>query len=221
MPKRHVVDCSHPIESGMITHPGLPAPLICDFLSREASRARYAEGVEFHIGRIEMVANTGTYIDSPFHRFANGKDISGLSLDALVDLPCAIVRIRADAPRAISAAAFADVDVRGRAVLVHTGWDSKWGQPAYLANNPHLTADAAADLAERGAILVGIDSLNIDSLDDLTRPVHTTLLGSGIPIVEHLCNLASVTDGARFHAAPVAVKGMGTFPVRAFAIGSR
>ena len=215
---RRVIDLSHEIEAGMITHPGLPGPLVCDFLSREDSRSRYADGTEFHIGRIDMVANTGTYIDSPFHRYAHGKDIASLSLPALVDMPCVVVRIAAGSSRTITAAAFTGIDVWGKAVLVHTGWDALWRQPEYLENNPHLSEDAAAYLADNEAALVGIDSVNIDSLTDNRRPVHTILLGREIPIVEHLCNLGSVSRGARFYAAPVAVKGLGTFPVRAYAI---
>jgi kynurenine formamidase len=203
----------------MITHPGLPAPMICDFLSRKDSASRYAEGTEFHIGRIDMVANTGTYIDSPFHRFADGKDISELSLQTLVNLECAVIRVPHTESLAITAASFEEMDVRGRAVLVHTGWDALWRLPAYLENNPHLTEDAAAWLAGHGAALVGIDSVNIDSLTDKRRPVHTILLGAQIPIVEHLCNLGSVTSDMRFFAAPVAVRGMGTFPTRAYALG--
>lgn len=218
MSSQRVIDLSHEVEAGMITHPGLPGPLVCDFLSREDSRSRYAGGTEFHIGRIDMVANTGTYIDSPFHRFADGRDIAGLSLPALVDLPCVVVRIPYESSRTVTAAAFDGVDVRGKAVLVHTGWDTLWRKPEYLEHNPHLSEDAATWLADNGAALVGIDSVNIDSLTDKRRPVHTVLLGREIPIVEHLCNLGSVTEGARFYAAPVAVKGMGTFPVRAYAI---
>jgi arylformamidase len=213
-----VIDLSHVVESGMITHPGLPGPIVCDFLSRADSRSRYAEGVEFHIGRIDMVANTGTYIDSPFHRYADGDDISQLSLSALIDMECLVVHAPFEKSLAIGAAEFSNVDVHGKAVLVHTGWDAHWRTPAYLENNPHLTEGAAADLAERGAALVGIDSVNIDSLADKRRPVHTILLGRQIPIVEHLCNLGSITGAVRFFAAPVAVRGVGTFPVRAYAI---
>lgn len=213
-----VFDLSHLIEAGMITHPGLPGPIVCDFLSRADSRSRYAEGVEFHIGRIDMVANTGTYIDSPFHRYEDGDDISQLSLSSLVDMKCVVVHAPFETSLSIGAAVFADVDVRGRAVLVRTGWDAHWGTPSYLENNPHLTEAAAADLAERGAALVGIDSVNIDSLVDKRRPVHTILLGRQIPIVEHLCNLGSLNGEVRFFAAPVAVRGVGTFPTRAYAI---
>lgn len=218
MNRHDIVDLSHTIESGMITHPGLPAPLICDFLSREQSAPRYSEGTSFHIGRIDMVANTGTYIDSPFHRFAEGRDISELALESLVNLPCSVVRIAPDSPRPITASAFSGVEVRGKAVLVHTGWDALWRQEAYLSGNPHLTDDAAKFLVDEGAVLVGIDSVNIDSLTDNRRPVHTVLLGNGIPIVEHLCNLSAIDGEVRFFAAPVAVQALGTFPVRAYAI---
>lgn len=202
----------------MVTHPGLPGPIVCDFLTRADSRARYAEGVEFHIGRIDMVANTGTYIDSPFHRYADGKDISELSLSSLVEMECVVVKAPFETSRSIGCAVFSNVEVRGKAVLVNTGWDVLWRTPAYLEDNPHLTQEAAADLAERGAALVGIDSVNIDSLTDKRRPVHTILLGRQIPIVEHLCNLESIGGDARFFAAPVAVRGIGTFPIRAYAI---
>ena len=218
MNNHYVIDLSHEIESGMITHPGLPGPMICDFLTREDSASRYTDGTEFHIGRIDMVANTGTYIDSPFHRFAHGDDISQLPLALLVNLPCSVIRVAERARRAITASDFGDEDVTGKAVLIHTGWDALWGQEAYLSDNPHLTEDAANFLVENGAILVGIDSVNIDSLDDSARPVHTILLGHRIPIVEHMCNLGAITGEVRFFAAPVAVRGMGTFPTRAYAI---
>jgi arylformamidase len=211
-----LIDLSHTIEHGLETYRGLPAPTICDFLSREASRARYAPGTEFHIGRIDMVANTGTYVDSPFHRFADGRDLSELPLEQLADLDAVVVR--AGPGRAVDRAAFDSVDVRGRAVLVHTGWDRHWTTEAYFEGHPYLTEAAAVALVERGAVFVGIDSLNIDDTGDLRRPVHTTLLGNNIPIAEHLCGLAAVpTRGARFFAVPVKVKAFGTFPVRAFA----
>ena len=211
------VDLSHTIEHGMTTYPGLPGPLICDFLSREASRGRYAPGVEFHIGRIDMVANTGTYLDSPFHRYADGKDLSALPLSSLAGLEAIVIRGPA-AGRAIDRAAFAGRPIGGRAVLVRTGWDVHWRTAAYLEGNPYLTADAAAYLVAEGAALVGIDSLNIDDIKDLERPVHSTLLAAEIPIVEHLCHLGQLPDaGFRFSAVPPKVAGFGTFPVRAFA----
>jgi kynurenine formamidase len=214
---RRLIDLSHTITHGMTTYPGLPGPIICDYLSREASRGRYAPGVEFQIGKIEMVANTGTYVDSPFHRYADGADLAGLSLDSLADLDAIVVRAPGGA-RAVDLDAFRGVEVGGRAVLVHTGWDVHWGSPRYLSENPFLTAAVAEHLAREGATLVGIDSLNIDSLDDPARPVHSTLLGAGIPIVEHMTGLAGVPDrGFRFSAVPAKVAGFGTWPVRAYA----
>ncbi|HST57190.1 MAG TPA: cyclase family protein [Longimicrobium sp.] len=215
---RRLVDVSHTVESGMITYKGLPAPIICDYMSREDSKSRYAPGTEFQIGRIDMVANTGTYVDAPFHRYAHGRDLSELSLTSLADVDCLVVRPRLDG-RAIGREAFADLDVRGRAVLVHTGWDANWRTDAYFEGHPHLTEDAALYLADAGAAIVGIDSFNIDNVDGGTRPVHSVLLGRDIPICEHMCNLRELPDsGSRFFAVPVKVKGMGTFPVRAFAI---
>jgi kynurenine formamidase len=211
------VDLSHTIEHGMTTYPGLPGPLICDFLSREASRERYAPGVEFQIGRIDMVANTGTYLDSPFHRYADGKDLSAMPLSSLAGLEAVVIR-GGTAGRAIDRAAFARRPIGGKAVLVRTGWDAHWRTPAYLQGNPYLTADAAAYLVAEGAALVGIDSLNIDDISDFERPVHSTLLAAEIPIVEHLCRLEQLPDaGFRFSAVPPKVAGFGTFPVRAFA----
>jgi kynurenine formamidase len=211
------VDLSHTIEHGMTTYPGLPGPLICDFLSREASRGRYAPGVEFQIGKIEMVSNTGTYLDAPFHRYADGKDLAALPLSSLAGLEAILVR-GPETGRAVDRDAFRGCAVRGKAVLVRTGWDVHWGTPAYLEGNPYLTADAASYLADEGAALVGIDSLNIDDLGDLARPVHSTLLAAEIPIVEHLCGLGGLPGGDfRFSAVPPKVAGFGTFPVRAFA----
>jgi arylformamidase len=210
------LDLSHTIVHGMTTYPGLPGPVICDFLSREASRDRYAPGVEFQIGKIEMVANTGTYVDAPFHRYAGGKDLSQLPLESLAGLEGLVVR--GTGSHAIGPDAFAGRDLRGRAVLVRTGWDVHWGTPAYLDGNPYLTAEAAEYLVTAGAALVGIDSLNIDDTRDLARPVHSILLGADIPIVEHLCQLGPLPDtGFRFSAVPAKVSGFGTWPVRAFA----
>ncbi|WP_018680855.1 cyclase family protein [Actinokineospora enzanensis] len=218
-PTRRLVDLSHPIREGMITYPGVPGPELSDHLSREASRAHYGPGTEFHIGRITMVANTGTYLDSPFHRYADGTDLAGLPLDRLADLDALVVRVAGDGLRAIDKAALLPFDVTGRAVLVHTGWDANWGTDAYFTDHPHLTADAAHWLVENGAALVGIDSLNIDSTDAPDRPVHTALLAAGIPVVEHLRGLDQLpTSGFRFHAAPPAVVDFGTFPVRAYAV---
>jgi kynurenine formamidase len=201
----------------MTTYPGLPGPLICDYLSREASRSRYAPGVEFQIGKIEMVANTGTYLDSPFHRYAQGKDLAGLPLESLADLDAVVVRVSLGAGRAISQSAFGGVEIQGKAVLVHTGWDAHWRTERYLSGHPFLTRDAGEYLVSQGVVLVGIDSLNIDDTEDLTRPVHSTLLGADVPIVEHMCNLASLPDqDFRFFAVPPKVTGFGTWPVRAF-----
>ncbi len=210
------VDLSHTVEEGMITYQGLPAPVICDFLSREASKQHYAEGTTFQIGKIEMVSNTGTYLDTPFHRFADGKDLTAVELHEVAEVDAVV--IRAPTGRTIERAAFADVAVRGKAVLVHTGWARHWRTDQYFVGHPFLTKGAAEYLRAEGATLVGIDSLNIDDTADGARPVHTTLLGAGILIVEHLCNLEGLPDsGFRFSAVPVKVKGMGTFPVRAFA----
>ena len=212
-----LIDLSHTVEHGLETYRGLPAPIICDYLSREASRERYAPGTEFHIGRIDMVANTGTYLDSPFHRYADGRDLSELPLEQLADLDAVVVRVTGPG-RAVDRDTFGGMEVKGRAVLVHTGWDRHWATDAYFEGHPYLTEAAAVTLAERGAVLVGIDSLNIDDTADLRRPVHTTLLGADIPIAEHLCGLAALpSTGARFFAVPVKVRAFGTFPVRAFA----
>lgn len=223
-PGRHVtplprfIDLSHTIEHGMTTYPGLPGPIICDFLSREASRGRYAPGVEFQIGKIEMVANTGTYLDSPFHRYADGKDLAQLPLDCLADLDTVVVRVPSGSGRAITPAAFDGVDVQGKAVLVQTGWDMHWRTDRYLSGHPFLTKSAAQYLLDRGVLLVGIDSLNIDDTDDPERPVHSALLGSEVPIVEHMCNLGSLPAGTlRLYAVPAKVAGFGTWPVRVFA----
>jgi kynurenine formamidase len=213
-----LIDLSHTVEDGMITYKGLPAPIICDYLSREASRARYAEGTEFQIGKIEMVANTGTYLDSPFHRYAHGKDLSELELESLANLDCVVVRATERIDRAIDRLPLELATLKGKALLVHTGWDAHWRSDQYFEGHPYLSGDLAKSLVAAGVALVGIDSFNIDCTDDGNRPVHSALLGADIPIVEHLCNLAALPDrGARFFAVPVKVKGMGTFPVRAFA----
>jgi kynurenine formamidase len=213
-----LIDLSHTVEHGMITYKGLPAPIICDYLSREASRARYAPGTEFQIGKIEMITNTGTYLDSPFHRYPDGDDLSQLKLESLADLDCVVVRAMDRRDRAIDQLPFDLATLRGKALLVQTGWDAHWRTDQYFENHPHLTGELANSLVEAGVTLVGIDSFNIDSTDDGTRPVHSALLGAGIPIVEHMCGIDAVPErGARFFAVPVKVKGMGTFPVRAFA----
>jgi arylformamidase len=212
-----LIDLSHTIEAGLITYKGLPAPIICDYLSREASRKLYAPGTEFQIGKIEMVANTGTYLDSPFHRYVDGEDLSDLGLERLAGLPA--IKVDARDSLSIDASRFSSLkDLRGKAVLVETGWSRHWKTDRYYDDHPFLTADAAAFLADSGVTLVGIDSHNIDSTQDGRRPVHSTLLRRGILIVEHLTALDRVPAGGfKFSAVPVKVKGFGTFPVRAFA----
>ena len=211
-----LIDVSHTVEHGMVTYKGFPAPLICDWMSREASRQKYAHGTEFQIGKIEMIANTGTYVDSPFHRYENGKDLSELPLESVAELRCLVVRV----PSGMTSIDDVRLDaskVKGHAVLFHTGWDRHFRTDAYFEGHPHLTARAAEWLVKAGASLVGIDSFNIDSITTGERPVHTILLGSEIPICEHMRGLAAVPDtGGRFSAVPVKVKGMGTFPVRAY-----
>jgi len=213
------IDLSHVVEDGMTTYPGLPVPVISDVLTREASRERYAPGTEFHIGQIAMCANTGTYVDSPFHRYADGADLAALALDRLADLDAVVVDVT-DAPdRAIGAEQLVPFDLRGAAVLIRTDWSRHWRTDAYFSGHPFLTQAAADHLVSVGARLVGIDSLNIDSTDTGERPVHTTLLAAGIPICEHLTNLGALpASGVRFSAVPVMVAAMGTFPVRAYAV---
>ncbi len=212
-----LVDVSHTVREGVVTYKGLPPPIICDFLSRRESRAHYAPGTEFQIGKVEMVANTGTYVDSPFHRFADGDDVSSLPLESVADLEGVVVEVPEGTGRRISEDAFRGIDVEGKAVLVRTGWDRHWDTDAYMEGHPFLTREAARWLADSGAKLVGIDSLNIDDTEDGERPVHTTLLNRGIPIVEHLQGLEALRDRSfRFFAVPVKVERMGSFPVRAF-----
>lgn len=212
-----LIDLSHTVEAGLVTYKGLPAPIICDYLSREASRKLYAPGTEFYIGKIEMVANTGTYLDSPFHRYADGKDLSELRLEQMAGLDA--VKVIARDRQAIDAAAFAALgNIKGKAVLVETGWSRHWKTDQYYEGHPFLTEGAADFLANAGVALVGIDSHNIDNTGDGRRPVHSILLGQEILIVEHMTALDRVpAEGFRFSAVPVKVKGFGTFPVRAFA----
>ncbi|MEZ0451678.1 cyclase family protein [Sphingobacterium thalpophilum] len=212
------VDLSHTIEDGLVTYKGLPAPIICDYLSRENSRQFYAEGTEFQIGKIEMVSNTGTYIDCPFHRFEDGKDLSEIGLECFADLEATVIRIPYSSSLEITREHLINHEIRNKAVLIHTGWDQFWNSEQYYENHPYLTEDAALFLKECAVKLVGIDSHNIDSTSGKTRPVHTTLLGAGILIVEHLCNLYLLPeDGFTFSAVPPKFKGVGTFPVRAMA----
>jgi kynurenine formamidase len=212
------IELSHDIEAGLITYPGFPAPIIKDYMSRESSKPNYAEGITFQIGQIEMIANTGTYVDAPFHRYSDGSDLADLSLRSLANLHGVVIRCTA-LDRAIRPELFKNVDVRGTAVLFHTGWDRHWRTQEYGGDNPYLTQESCEQLIDHGAVLVGIDSCNIDDRKDLRRPAHSLLLEAGIPIVEHLCNLQSVPDSNfRFFAVPPKIKNFGSFPVRAFAL---
>lgn len=213
-----LIDLSHTIEDGLVTYKGLPAPIICDYLSREASRNFYEEGTEFQIGKIEMVANTGTYIDCPFHRYEKGKDLSEVELSCFVDLDAVVIRVPHTTSLAVKAEHLKGYEIRDRAVLIHTGWDQYWNTENYFENHPHLTKEAAEYLRDCNVKLVGIDSHNIDDTLGRSRPVHTILLGAEILIVEHLCNLQLLPDdGFSFSAIPPKFKGVGTFPVRALA----
>jgi len=217
--EKRIVDLSHVIEHGMTTYPGLPAPHICDFWTREGSAENYDDGSSFQIGRIDMVANTGTYLDSPFHRYADGIDLADLPLRSLADLPGIVVRRQWENELATDAVHFEGLDIGGKAVLIHTGWDRHWRTERYGEGHPFLTADAADWLIASGAALVGIDSNNIDDTRVRARPVHTKLLGANIPICEHMTRLGGLPDeGFRFSAVPPKVRGMGTFPVRAYAV---
>ncbi|WP_245841847.1 cyclase family protein [Sphingomonas lenta] len=211
------VELNQIVTPGVTTYKGLPGPVVCDYWTREQSAARYDDGETFQIERVEMVGNTGTYLDTPYHRFAHGHDLAGLPLERVAGVLVMIVRRPFAEGLAVDADAFAGRPIRGRAVLVHTGWDAHWGTPAYFDDHPFLTESAARLLADEGAAVVGIDSHNIDDTRAMRRPVHTALLGGGVPIVEHLTNLDAVADGARFYAVPPRFQGVGTFPVRAFA----
>jgi arylformamidase len=216
--RRRLVELSHPIHHGMVTYPGLPGPELSDHLPRAASPARYGPGTQFHIGRITMVANTGTYLDSPAHAYADATDVAGLPLERVADLDAVVVRIP-PGRRAVDPDAFTAHEVGGRAVLVHTGWDRHWGSDRYGVGSPFLTAAAAGWLVDRHAGLVGIDAVNVDDPGARPRPVHQALLAAGIPVVEHLRGLGQLPAGGfRFHAAPPLVVGIGTFPVRAYAV---
>ncbi len=215
--KTQLIDLSHTITDGMITYKGLPAPIICDFLARDACEGVYEKGTTFQIGKIEMVSNTGTYIDTPFHRFENGKDLSEIDLEGVANLDGVVIRIDQNI-KSITAELFKGYDVKGKAVLVYTNWSRHWGRDDYFENGPYLTEDAAIYLKEQGVKLVGIDCHNIDDTTGIKRPVHTVLLHNEIFIVEHMTNLSQLPeDGFKFYAVPVKIKGMGTFPIRAFA----
>ena len=211
-------DLSHTIENGLITYRGLPAPVICDYLSREDSKKFYAEGTSFQIGKIDMVGNTGTYIDCPFHRYEHGNDLNDTPLEHFAELKGLVIHKPFQENIAIDADIFNDLEIEGKAVLIHTGWDERWNTEKYYSNHPFLTEKAALLFKDKKVRLVGIDSHNIDDTRTNTRPVHTVLLGSGILIVEHLCNLSAILDeNFIFSAIPPKFKGVGTFPVRAIA----
>ena len=212
------VELSHVIEDGMITYTGLPGPVIRDHMSRKDSESHYSDGTTFQIGTIEMVANTGTYIDAPFHRYAAGTDLSGLEMASIANLDGLVFKVD-QGKRSIEKDVFDNDNIKNKAVLICTGWDRYWRTDVYFENHPFLTRDAAEYLTSSGAALVGIDSLNIDDTADGTRPAHSILLKAGIPIVEHMCRLDTLPhEGFKFFAVPAPVKGMGSFPVRAFAM---
>jgi len=214
-----LVELNHVIAAGMTTYPGLPGPEITPHLTREQSREHYAAGTEFAIDRISLVGNTGTYLDSPYHRYPGGADLADVPLQSVADLPVVIVRVTGSTQRGVGPEALTTLDVDGAAVLVHTGWDRHWGTPAYGTSAPFLTEDGARLLADSGARLVGIDSVNIDDTDGTTRPAHSVLLDAEIPVLEHLTGLDQLPiSGARLHAAPIRVRAFGTFPVRAYAL---
>lgn len=214
-----LVELNHVISAGMTTYPGLPGPEITPHLTREESRHHYDAGTEFAIDRISMVGNTGTYLDSPYHRFAGGTDLAGVPLEAVADLPIVVIRVADSADRGTGPGVITPFDVAGSAVLLHTGWDRYWGTPDYGGAAPYLTEAAARHLADTGARLVGIDSVNIDDTTGASRPAHSILLAAGIPVLEHLTGLDQLpVTGARLHAAPPRIRSFGTFPVRAYAL---
>jgi len=217
--RRRIVDLSHEITPGMATYPGLPGPAVSDFLSRDASRSRYAPGTTFQIARVDMVGNTGTYVDAPFHRFEDGADVGSLPLERLADVEGLVVNASNRSGRGIGPNAFSGGALEGRAVLVRTDWSRNWGTPAYFDGHRFLTGEAARALAAAKPALVGIDSLNIDDTSGGERPAHTALLAAGIPILEHLCRLDALpASGFRLHACPAPFRNVGSFPVRAYAV---
>lgn len=216
---RRLVDLSHPVVEGMTTYPGLPGPELSDHLTRAAAEEQYGPGVTFHVGRISMVANTGTYVDSPWHRYPDGADLAGLRLDQVADLDGVVLDVTGSGRRRVDVGDVRGLDVGGRALLVHTGWDRHWRTPAYGLDAPFVTRRAVEWLVEQQVALVGIDSVNIDDTDDRSRPAHSLLLAAGVPLVEHLRGLEQLPgEGFRFHAVPPPVEGFGTFAVRAYAV---
>jgi arylformamidase len=216
---RSLVDLSHPVVEGMTTYPGLPGPELSDHLTRDVAEEQYGPGVTFHVGRISMVANTGTYVDSPWHRYPDGADLAGLRLNQIAHLDGVVLGVAGSGRRAVDVDDVRGLDVGGRALLVYTGWDNHWRTPEYGIDAPFLTGQAAGWLVEQHVALVGIDSVNIDDMEDRSRPAHSLLLAAGIPVVEHLRGLGQLPGGGfRFHAVPPPVERFGTFPVRAYAV---
>jgi len=214
----HFIEVSHPIEAGMKTYPGLPEPRVEVFMDFEQSRGKYAKGTEFFVANLHLCGNTGTYVDSPFHRYHYGADLAALPLERLAHLPVEVIDRSESYGRGISPVALRGRNLKGKAVLFHTGWSRHWGTERYFEPNPFLTADCCEELLAAEVAFVGIDSLNIDDIEDLSRPAHTLLLGGGIPVCEHMVNLESLPrgGGGRLHAVPIAWKGGATFPVRAY-----
>lgn len=211
------VELNHPISDGMGAYPGMPAPRVGALVDHQASKPRYGGQAEFHLGLYELAGNTGTYIDSPFHRHRDGLDLSEVPLHRLAGVPGVILRPAPGAPRALVLDA-AEHDLRGRAVLVQTGWDRRWGTPAYWEPGPFLASETVDLLVRSAPALVGVDFWNVDDTSDLARPAHTRLLAEGIPIVEHLCHLDALpASGFRFYALPLRLVGGSSFPVRAVA----
>ncbi|MEM7305163.1 MAG: cyclase family protein [Planctomycetota bacterium] len=215
-----LIDLSHPLEDGVHTYPNLPAPKISDYRTHAETAPDYAPGVGFHFGKVEMLGNTGTWVDAPYHRYEDGADLAELPLERLADLDALVLRPDLSRGPAIGPELFRGQRLRGRAVLVVTGWSRHWATPTYAAGgHPFLTRAAAEALLEGGCAFLGVDALNVDDTDDGERPVHSLLLAEGVPIGEHFTNLDALpTEGARLHAAPVKARGLGTFPVRAYAV---
>jgi arylformamidase len=212
------IEVSHRVVPGMKTYPGLPEPVVDVIVDYESSRERYGGKAEFFIASLHLCGNTGTYVDSPHHRYPTGVDLADLPLERVAHVP-AIVVDATGADRAIGADVFRGVELTGKAVLVRTDFSRHWGTDAYFTGHPFLTPHSVEVLAQAGPAFVGIDSLNIDDTEDLSRPAHTRLLAAGIPVCEHLTNLAAVPrQGARLHAVPIAWVGGATFPVRAYVI---